>query len=453
MQRFLFLLVGAIALLLNQSNAQTSSWAIQNSGFTPPSPWYEVRFAAVSDNVCWGINIRTSNRITRTTDGGQNWTASSISIAPSTWRNSGISSLDANTAWVLMYDAFGTTNGGVFKTTNGGASWTQQSLSGFVELPKIIHFFDANVGLCVADPVGGNWVIYKTTDGGDNWTLVPPASIPQPIPGENTFFLGASSGNSFWFSGGDNNFSFWRLYRTTDRGTTWTVRDLDGGTRFPAFSSPDSGMTAGWVPEPRLRRTTDGGDTWTSEPISLCFTPGFFGAVPGSTKKFVMTNGYRPGFSSTPGTAYTTDFGTTWRVVDCAVSRGIPSFASQYSGWSSGDSGAVYAWTGNSLVTSVKQTNEIAQNFRLEQNYPNPFNPTTRIKFTLSSQERDGVRSYVTLKVYDVLGREVATLVNENLQAGSYEVTLDAEGLASGTYFYRLQAGEFVQTRKLLLLR
>lgn len=89
----------------------------------------------------------------------------------------------------------------------------------------------------------------------------------------------------------------------------------------------------------------------------------------------------------------------------------------------------------------------------LFQNYPNPFNPTTRIKFTLSSQERDGVRSPVTLKVYDILGREVRTLVNENLQAGSYEVTFDAEGLASGVYFYRLETGVFIETKRLVLLR
>jgi photosystem II stability/assembly factor-like uncharacterized protein len=431
-------------------------WAVQNSGFTPPSPWYDVRFAAINDNVCWGIHFRSSNRFTRTTDGGKLWTAAPIGIAPPGWRASMISPIDANIACVLMLDPTGATGGGVFKTTDGGTSWAQQTLPPTGASLRIMHFFDTNVGVVVGETLtGGNWVILRTIDGGANWSQVPSSNIPPPIAGETTFPFKASSGNSFWFSGGDGNFSFWRLYRSTDRGITWTVRNLDGGTRFPAFSSPDSGMAAGWVPEPRLRRTTDGGDTWTSESISLCFTPGFFGAVPGSTKKFVMTNGFRPGFGSTPGTAYTTDFGTTWAYVDCAVSRGIPSFANQYTGWSSGDDGAVYAWTGNSLVTSVRQTNEIAQNFRLEQNYPNPFNPSTNIKWQIA----DG--RFVTLKVYDILGRELRTLVNENLQAGSYEVTFDATGLASGVYLYRLQAGDpstslrtwFVQTKKLLLLR
>jgi hypothetical protein len=83
----------------------------------------------------------------------------------------------------------------------------------------------------------------------------------------------------------------------------------------------------------------------------------------------------------------------------------------------------------------------------LFQNYPNPFNPSTAIKFTLP---RVG---HVTLKIYDLLGTEVATLVNELLGPGTYERTFDAEGLASGVYFYRTQADGFIQTRKLLLLR
>jgi uncharacterized Ntn-hydrolase superfamily protein len=85
--------------------------------------------------------------------------------------------------------------------------------------------------------------------------------------------------------------------------------------------------------------------------------------------------------------------------------------------------------------------------FELHQNYPNPFNPSTAIRYQIPS------RSHVTLKVYDVLGREVATLANEELKPGSYEVTWDASGVASGVYLYRLEAGAFTETKKLVLLR
>jgi hypothetical protein len=91
----------------------------------------------------------------------------------------------------------------------------------------------------------------------------------------------------------------------------------------------------------------------------------------------------------------------------------------------------------------------------LNQNYPNPFNPITKIKFTLphhSNGERKGA-SLVTLKVYDVLGREIKTLINKELSPGSHDVNFDGRNLTSGVYFYRLDAGSFVQTKKMVLLR
>jgi hypothetical protein len=92
-------------------------------------------------------------------------------------------------------------------------------------------------------------------------------------------------------------------------------------------------------------------------------------------------------------------------------------------------------------------TSKLPQQFLLQQNYPNPFNPTTTIKYQLPAQ------SHVTLKVFDVLGREVATLLDGVEQAGYKSVTFDASRLSSSVYFYRLQAGNYIETKKLLLLR
>jgi len=89
----------------------------------------------------------------------------------------------------------------------------------------------------------------------------------------------------------------------------------------------------------------------------------------------------------------------------------------------------------------------VVSDFNLEQNYPNPFNPSTSIKFSVPTSE------FVTLKVYDVLGNEVATLVNEQKAVGSYEVRFDAGNLASGMYIYTLKAGNFTQTKKLMLMK
>jgi hypothetical protein len=99
-------------------------------------------------------------------------------------------------------------------------------------------------------------------------------------------------------------------------------------------------------------------------------------------------------------------------------------------------------------ITGVAQTNStIPRRFELYQNFPNPFNPSTTIKYDLPKESR------VKIVVYDILGREVARLVDEMKKAGSYQVVWEANRLASGVYFYRLQAGNFCETKKLILMK
>jgi len=102
---------------------------------------------------------------------------------------------------------------------------------------------------------------------------------------------------------------------------------------------------------------------------------------------------------------------------------------------------------GNFLTSIEFMSNQLPEAFCLRQNYPNPFNPTTAICYQLPAI------SQVDLSIYNTLGQKVATLVSENQPAGYYTVHWDASGLASGVYFYRLEAGEFVQTKKMILVR
>ena len=106
-----------------------------------------------------------------------------------------------------------------------------------------------------------------------------------------------------------------------------------------------------------------------------------------------------------------------------------------------------YAISRVTLSVSDNRPGVAPMHYSLEQNYPNPFNPSTKIGFRITDM------GFVSLKIYDVLGREVTTLVNEVKQPGSYEATFDARGLASGVYLYRLKAGSFTETKRLLLLR
>jgi len=111
----------------------------------------------------------------------------------------------------------------------------------------------------------------------------------------------------------------------------------------------------------------------------------------------------------------------------------------------------------NILIVNVeeeKDKSSLPTEFSLSQNYPNPFNPATKIKFTIPSVETHRDASLlVTLKVFDILGSEIETLVNEEKPAGTYELTWNAEQLPSGVYFYQLRAGSFIETKKMLLLR
>jgi hypothetical protein len=106
---------------------------------------------------------------------------------------------------------------------------------------------------------------------------------------------------------------------------------------------------------------------------------------------------------------------------------------------------------GGFITTGIREEESsstvLPEKFMLHQNYPNPFNPTTTISFELP------IESFVSLKVYDILGKEVATLVSDKLGAGHHEVTFNASELTSGVYLYNIQVGSYTQTKKLLLLR
>jgi plastocyanin len=101
----------------------------------------------------------------------------------------------------------------------------------------------------------------------------------------------------------------------------------------------------------------------------------------------------------------------------------------------------------NATASSISQINEIVTGFEISQNYPNPFNPSTKISFAIPSNE------FVTLKIFNELGKEVESLVSSKLSAGTYEADWNAANLNSGVYYYRLQAGSFSQTRKMLLVK
>ena len=155
-------------------------------------------------------------------------------------------------------------------------------------------------------------------------------------------------------------------------------------------------------------------------------------------------------FAGTNGGVFlSTNNGTSWTEANNGLTNTPVALVISGSNLFAGtDSNRVWRRPLSEMITGVEnEGSEVPSQFILEQNYPNPFNPSTTISISLPSSE------FVTLKVYDVLGNEVATLVNEEKPAGSYEVEFVANGLSSGIYFYKITAGSFIETKKLILLR
>ena len=325
------------------ASAQWGPWKAQVTNVRPELRAGFVAFGVVDSNVAWSSVASWSqdyNGFIRTTNGGSTWISDTMRGAPSTWNIGCISALDANRAWVCMWDNYGATSGGIAMTTNQGLTWTRDTTTfqGTGGWADIIHLFDASNGVCIGDPRGGYFEIYTTTNGGTTWSAVPHANIPSAGPGEagsNDIF--AAYGNSLWFpsTGG-------KYYRTTDRGMTWTSYTFPV-TRPPslAFESELVGLASAY-PNQTIWKTTDGGVTWTTVPSSPPLTYGRIWSVPGSPG---MDLGVYAD-SSYVGIAYTLDRGATWT----RTGRFMPTryydgnFSSRSAGWLSIDS-VLYKWS------------------------------------------------------------------------------------------------------------
>jgi photosystem II stability/assembly factor-like uncharacterized protein len=441
---FCILLVSSV---LGSARAQ---WVAQPTGLTPGAPSGNLlQFAVVDTNIVWAARQRNTEFI-RSTNGGATWSHDTVTGAIGLL-GSDITAVDSSTAWVIMHDPSAKTSGAVFRTTNGGRAWVKQTtaFAGSGGAVGLIHFFDRNNGLACGYPNSGYMEFYTTTDGGDHWVRVPSSNIPVAALTSGAILADAASvvKNTVAFCYGSS------LYRTDNRGMTWTVTNsvFPGAEGFGlAFRDSLHGLacTFDTYPSNWLSRTIDGGKTWVPLTPPLATTT-FWIEAAGNKGAYVITSTSNPGgpTHAAPGSVYTLDDGGNWAFVN---NRGlaVARFASERVGWSGGETDSVFKWTGSSLVTSVQALPAGKPlGFTLEQNYPNPFNPSTTITYALP------LRAEVSLIVYNTLGQRVSSLVRGMQDAGYHEVKFDASGLASGVYYYRIQAGNFAETKSLILLR
>lgn len=401
--------------------------------------------SAVDTNICWvGGDWST---VMKSTDAGKKWV----------WAGNGLVSVQVSSmcaksstlAWL------GTGNGQIYKTTDG-QNWVQKySYSGAgATYINAVYLFDDNTGIAIGDPPSypnsGPFLIVRTTDNGETWNQIT-SGVPSVTNQYGYSVNWDVVGNNFWFgsagSATDTTIQF-NIYRTTDHGLTWetiTPPSMFGEITSLSFSDPLNGLISG--PFMHAARTIDGGNNWQMSYNGkgiLKFRKGS-GTVWGRDDYNIYKS---------------TDYGTTW--IDQGKPAGPPVYA--FSLVSSLPSQVVWACGFNFLIlrtrsdgdaTSVSSfniRNSIPVSFDLNQNYPNPFNPMTNIKYRL---QKGG---HVRLSIYDVLGNEIRTLIDDNQQEGWHLTVWDGldnnrRVTSTGTYFYEIENDGQREVKRMMFIK
>jgi photosystem II stability/assembly factor-like uncharacterized protein len=370
--------------------------------------------------------------IVKTIDSGKTW--SNVELTPPEPLK-GVDFISENMGWAVGDYGY------IYKTIDGGNSWIVQQSGTKAEL-KSVSMSDSLKGIILAktysDPPTG--FVLRTSDGGNTWITVLKDS-------SHIFYSSKIIKNNGWVSGSNGI-----LNKSTDGGISWGVKKFTNENEY-LYSIFMLDSLRVFTVGNSFFKTFNGGETWYTVPIitqeyftplAICFVDENKGWAAGLGKY----NIYK-----------TSDGGKNW--IPNYGSRSLPMYSiyciDSLHGWAVGEeTGIVRTENGGEgpFVEVNKKENKIPIEFNLSQNFPNPFNPTTTISYQLP------VNSNVNLKIYDILGREAATLVNEEKPAGSYEVVFNGSGLSSGIYFYQLkalptgrQAGEIIQTKKFVLMK
>jgi Secretion system C-terminal sorting domain len=341
------------------------------------------------------------------TNSGENWVQTSLNNPP---------------VWSMAVNGnnvFAGTDGGVYKSTNNGTNWTQTSLN-----YRIVHALAVKENYIFAGTE--NYGVYISTDNGTSWT--------QTSLSNDGVWSFAVNGN-YIFAGS----RYTGVYFSTNNGTTWIQTSLNTQTVW-SMAVNGNNVFAGTNNNTGLYVSTNNGTNWTQTPLnnrqiwSLAVSGNYI--IAGTNNNF--------------GVYVSSDNGASW------IQRNEGFVNINYVFALSILNNHIFA---GANVTSVWRrplgeltalqpiSNEIPNQYSISQNYPNPFNPTTHIKFQIPKS------GFVLLKVYDALGREISTLVNEQLNPGTYETIWDASNYPSGVYYYSFQSGDFGQTKKMILMK
>jgi len=363
----------------------------------------------------------TSKNIYKSTDNGDNWTL----MFSGGLSNILYISCDSNGNVLASYGS-----DGVLMSTNGGQNWSvlAESLFGSHTVNAVAF---GKPGYIYVGTTGGG--IYRSTDGGvtfpDNGlsggNVV---SIYVDVYNYNKIFAGTSS------STGING-----IFLTTDAGANWSENLTPGNNSWAIVQkSATEYYSAGTSTGYAFQKSTNGGFNWVT-------TYNFTSAKRGLTADLagnLYSSGNGGTFKSTNNGTTFFNFNFTISANQC-VSNGNRIFVAT----AGSSNGGIWIYTDTTITGINKIGNEVPERYGLEQNYPNPFNSTSNIKYQITTS------CIVKIRVFDVLGREVKTLLNEYKHPGTYQLSFNAGDLSSGVYYYRLEAGDFSETKKFVLMK
>ena len=414
--------LGASQLEIRKSTDAGASFA----GLVLNSDFDNISFP--TERTGWLLNGSGGNPLLKTANAGETWIQQG-SFSGTIPRS--IEFLDTLVGFV------GADFGRIYKTTNGGNTWMQKSVTGIRDTNSwFTDFYFTGNQTGWAATVYGN--IVKTTDGGENWF----AQRTQVDAISRIHFSDSLYG---WAVG-----SSYRITRTSNGGSVWL------NVSPPDYADPVDvyfmNRHQGWLVGGRtLYRTADTGRTWISV-FSISDPVMFFKSLHWVTRSHAFLTASYKVFE-------TRDSGATWVEVQELRDRNLRrlSFPTSSVGFGAGVAGIIMRYRDTTMTGVDPEIKPERNDFDLYQNYPNPFNPDTKIKFVISN-----TRSFVSLKIFDVLGREIQTLLNEEMNQGEHEVSIQPDKLqrysmSSGVYFYQLteknKNGMYVKTRKMIYLR
>jgi photosystem II stability/assembly factor-like uncharacterized protein len=332
-------------------------------------------------------------------------------------------------------------NGLIRRSTDGASTWESISSGTANTLYTIAGVFSGNTGSVVSGGDGGQVLI--SHDAGQNWqnkTTGTDRSL-----NDVKLSLDFTSGSGTGIAVGDEGV----IIRSTDGGDSWQV--IQSGKNYSLESLSynhstvlDSGIAVAVGSDGTLLRSNDHGENWSVIPLDI-------------SEKLLSVVFARDSIAYITGTfgliLKSNDWGRTWKTSAIKSASDLVDIAAFENGkvYVIGSDGSLFQnGEDDKPLSIVEEHNITPEHYHLSQNYPNPFNPKTSISFEIS-QTKNMVD--VKLLVYDILGRIVGTLVNETKKPGRYTVKYDASHLSSGLYFYQLKAGDFVSTRKMLLVK